>query len=311
MGFFVMKFWQCRISAACFFNLPPRRNVWGALPSHTVRPDLKEVFSSVCAAFSYEKGLISSVALNVLRYSGACSGKEIKRDHWAAHFQTSCCSCATCQSTEQLNYASAKFTGMTEGELVWQDRARRGPSSGSSCHDGCDLPGVEDQNPGPSAPRRDQCWVCWRCCNPVSKSPDLYFPVVSHLCKGCSACGDLEAAVTFPQLAVFSPHTTAFHPLECPLLLESLVQSWSVGSALCHAANPRKCSHLVAETAKHSLVRAQQSQSQASIYSLSFVFNAVVLPPAKGWAQWLERWCDTWQILWSWRFGCGSGMAGA
>lgn len=86
-----------------------------------------------------------------------------------------------------------------------------------SYHDGCGSLGVEDQKARSFRSHKDQCWVCWHCCSPVSKSPDFYFPVVSHLCRGCSAHGSLEALVTFPKLAVCSPHRAAFHPLECSL----------------------------------------------------------------------------------------------
>lgn len=41
------------------------------LPSHVVTSDLKEVFSRMCAVFSHEKGLISSV-MSYHRYPDAC-----------------------------------------------------------------------------------------------------------------------------------------------------------------------------------------------------------------------------------------------
>lgn len=141
-----------------------------------------------------------------------------------------------------------------------------------------DVTCLEIRRPGPSAPRGDQCWVCWHCCRPVSKSPDLYFPVVSHLYRGCC---------NLPTAGSFSPHRAAFHPLECsPRMLELLIKSWSVGSVLCQAATPRKWSHVAAEAARHilapSLVRAHQSQSQATLCFISSALNAVGSPSCPG-----------------------------
>lgn len=102
-GVFKIKFWKCRVSAACFVNLPPKRNVRGTLPSHVVSPDLKEVFSRLCCLFLWKRSHLFCCT-ECFWYPDTCSGRE-RLLHWAAHFQMRCCSCATCKSTEQLNYS--------------------------------------------------------------------------------------------------------------------------------------------------------------------------------------------------------------
>lgn len=231
-GVFKIKFWKCRVSAACFVNLPPKRNVRGTLPSHVVSPGLKEVFSRLCCLFLRKRSHLFCCT-ECFWYPDTCSGRE-RLLHWAAHFQMRCCSCATCKSTEQLNYSVAKFTGMIEDELAWQDGAKRGSSWGSSYHDGCELLGVEDQKAGSFLSQTGSVLGLLALLQPCFKIPHLYFPIVSHLYRGCSAHGDPEAGVTFPHLDVFSPHRTAFHPLECsPQALPAGIAAKELECGLC------------------------------------------------------------------------------
>lgn len=311
-----MKFWKCRTSAACFVNLPPKKKkkVWGILSSHIVRPDLREVFSRLCAAFSYEKGLVSSVTLNVLWYPDACSGREITSV--SNTFPNELCSCATCQSTQQLNYSSAKLTGVAEDELAWQDGARRGSSSGSSYHDGCALLGIGDQRAGSFRSQKGSVLgllallqLCFRksrfifsCC--ITSVERLQRPWRSRVCCSIPTAGCTQNSFpSFGVLCLSSACCSHWYRAGVWALLSAMQQTQGDGAIwqLKEQSTPWFTAWLV---------RAYQRQSQASLYFLSSVLSAVVPSPAKGSDQQLERWCDPWHIPWSWLFGCGSRVAG-